>query len=208
MTGIFDHECLHDTPCQAVEVEFSLPDAGWIRCRVKPLHEVYAISRTYIWGGFARLLEWLEQIAGGAQAATWRVDEEGRCSRLQFYGGDGSVDDRCDYLLHFQSRESIRRIRGVAVERRQLVESFYRAFRATVEDPRYDLREWEAHPQFYKLDEMEDEEYTVAHAFRPFGGEFLRELRSPRLEAWLSGETDRDKQLSLFPEPASRNRYM
>lgn len=197
---IFDYECIHATPVQVVKVEFSLPKAGWVRCRVIPLHDKFAISCTYIWSPFGKLLTWLEQIADGSDACTWLVDQEGSCSRLQFLGGSASVDDRTDYLLHVQSAESLHRIRGMAVQRRQLVDGFYRGFRAMADSPDYSPREWDAHPEFHRLNDMEDHEYTAAMRAFPYGGEPLRPLRSPRVEAWLADEGTEDPQLSLFPD--------
>lgn len=195
MTQIFDHETENDTEEAKLAVDFTLPKAGWVRVRVRPLHELHAISCTYLWDPFVRMIEWLEQIADGSPAATWSVDQEGSVSRLQFFGG--CVDDRADYLLHIQSdHRGIARVRAVKVDRRQLVEAFYRGFRRMTDDPGYSPREWDAHPQYRWLNEMDDEEYDQACREYPYGGHWPRSLKSARLESYLSREADR--QLELF----------
>ena len=190
---IFDYECPHDTPVQAMMVEFSVPKRGWVNCHIAPLNNLFAISCTYIWSPFGRLLTWLEQISDGSDACTWLVDQERRCSRLQFFGGSKSVDDRTDYLLHIVSAKTPYPIRGVTVERRQLVESFYSGFRAMIESPAYSPREWDAFPQFHLLNDMDDDEYTSAMRALPYGGEPLGPKRSPRVEAWLAQETGQSR---------------
>lgn len=204
MSTILNYECPHPTPVQPIKVEFSLPKSGWIRCRVIPLHERFAISCTHIWSPFGRLLRWLEQIADGSDACTWLVDQEGSCSRLQFYGGARSVGDRADYLLHIVSADTLYQIFEVAVERRQLVESFYSGLRALADSPDYSPREWEVHPHLRLLDDVDDDAYDAAMQAFPYGGEPLREMRSPRLEAWLSEEDMEGRQLSLFPNGVLR----
>lgn len=200
MSVVVDFEHLHNMPVQPLDVDFTLPEAGWILCRVRPLHSAFEISCTYIWSPFERFLQWLEQIADGSCSATWCVDEEGSCARLHFFGGRESVDDQVDYLLHVRSSETLNRIFGVAVERRQLVDSFYRGFRAMAGSPEYAPREWDHHPQIHRLEEMEDDEYEAALHTHPYDGEPLRELRSPRVEAWLEEQAGPAAQLSLFPD--------
>jgi len=197
MSDIFDHLTEDRTSLYPICVEFSLPDAGWIWLKIKPLHELYGVSCTYIWDPFPHMLAWLGEIADGCDAATWQVNEEGHSSRLQFYGGAGCIDDRAEYLLHIQTHhDGIYRVRGVKVERRQLVEAFYRSFRAMAESPDYVPREWEAHPQFELLDEMDDEEYTIEYNKFPYGGQNLRELTSPSIEAYLAAGSTGDQQTS------------
>lgn len=181
-----DVEFPEDFTAKPLQVEFTLPKAGWINCRVRPLHEKFAISCSYIWDPFPRFIAWLEAIAAGSDSATWLVDQEGSCSRVQFYGGASSIDDKSDYILHLRSYESLERIRGAKVERRQVVESFYQAFRAMAESPDYPPRQWEAHPDYDRLDDLEDEEYTAAVAAFPYRGHNLRALRSDLIEAYLA----------------------
>ncbi|KRA79745.1 hypothetical protein [Altererythrobacter sp. Root672] len=171
---------------------FTAPNAGWIRLRIEPLHDLYAISCTHIYDPFDDLVVWLEQIASGSAAATWCVNQEGSVSRLQFYGG--VVDDRADYLLHVQSdKQGIARIRGVRVVRSQLVESLYCSFRLMADDPNYQAREWEAHPQFQLLDDLGDDEYTREIRRFPYSGRNLREVTSATLAAYLSENDDPDQ---------------
>jgi hypothetical protein len=194
MTAIFDHTCPHLTLQQALKVEFTLPKWGWIRCRLHPLHELYAISCTHIWDPFGDMIHWLEQIADEHEAATWSINQEGDCSRLQFYGANGTIDDPSDYLLHIQTSGSIDRVRGVKVDRRQLVSSFYLAFRAMVEDPAYSARHWECHPDFDLFDDMDDEAYDAAINAHPYRGLALRTLRSPTIEEHLKRWTEAEPQ--------------
>ena len=188
MSEVFDHQHEGNTPLQALEVEFLAPKAGWIWLRIKPLHELYAISCTYIWDPFSRMLAWLEEIAEGSSAATWHIDQEGSLSRLQFYGGDRTIDDKSDYLLHVQmDSRGIARVRGAMIERRQLIESFYWSYRAMTQRPDYIPREWEAHPDYRSVHDIEDdEEYLRENAKFPYGGASLRALTSERLEAYLT----------------------
>lgn len=198
MTQIFDHQTELATPKHALEVDFTLPQSGWVRVRVKPLHELYAISCSYIWDPFKRMIEWLEQIAGGCAAAAWHINQEGSCSRLQFYGGATSAGDCSDYLLHLRSNEDgIDRIRAVKVERFQMVESFYRGFRLMADDPAYSPREWDIHPQYRWVEDMEDEEYDRARQAHPYDGYWLRSLTSSAIESYLA--KDAERQLHLFP---------
>jgi hypothetical protein len=181
-----DQEFDEDFTTHDLGVEFSPPSAGWIDCRIRPMHELFAIKCSYIWDPFERFIGWLEAIASGSDAATWLVDQEGSCSRVQFYGGASSVDDPADYLLHLRSYGSLERVRGVRVERRQLVDSFYSAFRAMADSSDYAPREWERHPDYASLESMEDDEYNAAlHAF-PYGGNNLRKMRSSLVEAYLA----------------------
>ena len=100
MTHVHDQELDLTEPAVILEVEFSLPDAGWIYCRGKPLHHEYAIYCTHIYDPFKSFIAWLEQIAAGADAATWAVCEEGSVSRLQFYSEQGPAEgDEADFLL-------------------------------------------------------------------------------------------------------------
>lgn len=180
-----DQEFDEDFTTHVLTVEFSLPSAGWIDCRIRPLHEHFAINCSYIWDPFKRFIAWLEAIASGSDAATWLVDQEGSCSRVQFYGGTETHGDRADYILHLVSYETLSRIRGARVERRQLVESFYNAFRAMADSSDYAPREWERHPDYASLESMEDDEYNAAFQAFPYGGYNLREMRSPTVEAYL-----------------------
>ncbi len=181
-----DQEFDEDFTAHDLAVEFSLPKAGWIRCRIHPIHEFFAISCTYIWDPFKDFIAWLEAIASGSDSATWLVDQEGSCSRVQFYGGGSSVDDKADYILHLRSYGSLERLRGVRVVRRQLVEGFYTAFRAMADSPDYLPREWEGHPDYASLEELDDDDYNAAMQAFPYGGHNLRELRSPTVEAYLA----------------------
>lgn len=167
-------------------VDFMLPNAGWIHCRIRPLHEKFAISCTHIWDPFREFIAWLEAIAGGSDSATWLVDQEGSCCRLQFYGGSSSIDDKADYIVALSSYGSLERVRGARIERRQLIEGFYTAFRAMADSPDYQPREWERHPDYPSLDIEDDDEYTAAVRAFPYGGCNLRELVSPTLEAYLA----------------------
>lgn len=181
-----DQEFDEDFKTHDLAVEFSLPRAGWIHCRIRPIHELFAISCTYLWDPFKDFIGWLEAIASGSDSATWLVDQEGSCSRVQFYGGASSFDDKSDYILHLRSFGSLGRIRGMRVERRQLVESFYTAFRAMTDSPDYSPREWERHPDYPSLDIEDDDEYEAAVRAFPYGGYNLREMRSPSVEAYLT----------------------
>lgn len=197
MPQVFDHQSDYATIKAALEVDFTLPVAGWVKLRIRPLHEKFAVACTCIWDPFVRMIEWLEQIAQGCDAATWYVDEEGSASRLQFYGGAGKVDDRSDYLLHIRSdNEGIDRVRGVKVDRYQLVESFYRGFRKMADDPAYEPHECDAHPHFYRMDDMDWEEYDRAYQANPFDGYWLRDLTSRTIEDYLNASDAR--QLDLF----------
>ncbi len=198
--SIFDHECLHRTPQQSLEVDFTLPKSGWIWCRVKPLHDLYALDCTDIWDPFGDMINWLEEIADDSKAASWCISHEGHCSRLQFFGGNASIDDRSDYLFHVQTSGSIDRVRGVRVDRCQLVASFYGAFRAMADDPAYSPREWDRHPHLQLIEELDEEAFDTEWAKQPYGGLPLRTLRSPVIEAWLNEMWDSDRQLPLFPE--------
>jgi len=195
---IFDHECQHLTSLQPLEVAFTLPDAGWIWGRVRPLHQLYGLPCSYIYDPFGEMMSWLEQIADGAMAATWRINHEGHCSRLQFYGGRGTGEDCSDFLFHIQTDPAITRVRGVEVSRRQLVESFYRGFRAMADDPAYSPHEWDRHPHYRSIHDIEDdEEYEAAYATHPYNGLPLRRLTSPGIEVWLSEGASVDRQLAF-----------
>ena len=54
------------------------------------------------------------------------------------------------------------------------------------ESPDYAPRQWEAHPDYDRLDDLEDEEYTAAAAAFPYRGHNLRALRSDLIEAYLA----------------------
>jgi len=192
MADIFDHALEGSTPLQALEVEFSEPNAGWISVRVKPLHELFAISCSYIWDPFRAMIAWLEEIADGKDSSTWRVNEEGRFGHLQFYGGGSSAVLEGDYLLHVQTDDrGLARVRGARVKRRQLVESFYSSFRAMTESPTYTPREWEHHPDYSKVEDIEDEEeYDRAKRSFPHTGRNLRTLTSDHIEAYLASSAE------------------
>lgn len=72
-----DQEFEHDLKAHDLAVEFSLPSAGWIHCLIRPTHELFAISCTYICDPFRGFIAWLEAIASGSYSATWLVDQEG-----------------------------------------------------------------------------------------------------------------------------------
>ena len=186
MSNRFDQEYDLNVGLTTLEVDFSLPSGGWVRCRIRPLHEKYAISCTHIYDSFERFIQWLEAIASGASAATWLVQQEGSCSRIQFYGATRGFDDNTDFLVHIISDTAIDRVRGTAVERRQLVESFYSGFRALGDHSDYSPREWDLHPEWQQLEEMDDAEYTEAMQFRPYGGLPLQSLRSTLVEEYLA----------------------
>jgi hypothetical protein len=205
-TPIFDHECEHWTSLQALEVDFTLPKAGWIFGRIRPLHQLYGLSCSYIHDPFGEMIAWLEQIAGGAEAATWRINQESCLSRVQFYGGRGWFGDGNDYLFHIGTGPAIERVRGVEVSRRQVVESFYRGFRAMADNPAYTPREWDRHPHYYALEEIEDDaDYEAAMSAYPYAGLPLRTLTSAAIEAWLNDDLDEERQLSLSLERPTRS---
>jgi hypothetical protein len=189
MQKIFDHQSETPTANTPIEAEYTLPDAGWICLRIRPLHELYAVHCSYIRGPFAGMMRWLEEIAQGNDAATWCIDEEGTLSRLQFYSGSLQIGDHADFLLHVQSDDlGITRVRGVHVDRRQLVESIYRAFRAMAENPAYSASEWEAHPRYPHFDDMTEAECDEAMRAFPYGGSNLRKLKSSVIEEYLALE--------------------
>ena len=191
MPNIFDHSHDQAIPLQELEVHFRSPEAGWVHIRIIPLHELYAIHCSYIWDPLPDMIAWLEQIAGGDTDAVWFVDQEGDASRLQFYAARDRTDGPGDFLLHIQTDDhGITRIRGVRVDRRQLVEAFYRAFRAMTEHADYRPREWEMHPDFATLDDLDDEAYCREHSRFPYGGANLRDLKSTLLEAYLAGANE------------------
>lgn len=186
MSSQFDQDYDLNPGRAKLEVDLTLPSAGWVWCRIRPLHEKYAIFCTHICDSFEGFIKWLEDIASGAPAATWLVQQEGSCSRVLFYGASGSFDDATDFLLHVISNIAIDRIRGVAVERRQVVESFYGGFRAMAASPDYSEREWDSHPDWSRFEDMDDVEYTEAMQFRPYGGIPLQSLHSTLVEEYLA----------------------
>lgn len=189
MSRIFDHAADEGTDLQELGVHFTTPEAGWVRLKITPLHELYALSCTNIWDPFPSMIEWLERIAGGFSEATWTVNQEGSLARLQFYAGCELDEGRGDFLLHVQTdHRGIARIRGVRVGRRQLVGAFYPAFRVMVERPDYQARDWEMHPQFALLDDLDDDEHAREISRFPYGGSDLRALTSATLEAYIAGQ--------------------
>lgn len=196
MSVIFDHMCDSATMKAELAVEFSVPVSGWVSLWIHPLLHTSCIYCSEVWDPFEDFIEWLEQIASGALTATWCINQEGLCGRLQFYGA--TVDDCNDYLLHIRSnRDGLNHVTGISVERRQLIESFYRAFRIMTLDPDYEAREWEPHPLFPLTEKCDEEEYDEAWAAYPFCGVRLRELTSPVIETYLSDEPDRQMALDL-----------
>lgn len=167
-------------------VKFTFPEAGWINCQVSPLHDKPEIFCSHIYDPFTGFLAWLELIAAGSEAATLRVNEEGSISRLQYYCqlGDFEGDD-AHFLLHIQTEDTVGDVKGVRVERRQLVEAFYQAFRAMASDPAYVRREWEIHPDVTDWEALDEDAYDEARGAFPFEGGPLQPLRSDAIEQYL-----------------------
>ena len=188
---IFDSDWMQPAAPQALDVEFTVPEAGWIWGCVKPLHDLPALACSHIYDPFAAMISWLEQIIAGADAATWLINHENHVSRLQFYGGLKLAGDESDHLLHIQSDQTIKRVRAVAVRREQLVKAFYRGFRDMAEDPSYDPPQWDRHPDYHSVHDIEDDEtFRVAKAAYPFSGSPLRELTSSTIEVRLGGNAE------------------
>ncbi|QZP09141.1 hypothetical protein [Caenibius sp. WL] len=204
MTYIFDHTTDIETTLEELDVKFTCPNAGWVRLMIKPLHKTRGIDCSYVFDPFPEMIEWLEQIASGARTATWEIDEEGQTSHLQFYAAPQTFGkEPGNLLLHMQSSDGgILRIRGTRVDRRQLVESVYRTFRTMTADPAYLPREWEMHPQFHLLDDLdeEEEEYEREREKFPYTGHNLRQLTSVVVENYLAERADSDRQLTLFSQ--------
>lgn len=95
---------------------------------------------------------------------------------------------------------AILRIRGIRVDRRQLVGSIYRAFRAMTTDPDYHPCEWEIHPQSYLLGDFDDEEYELEYSKFPYTGCNLRQLTPRIVKSYLTEDADPERQLSLFDQ--------
>lgn len=170
-----------------LSVRFSLPQAGWVNVEVPPLHEGWEIRCSEVFDPMPDLLEWLEKIAAGSPAATWSIDEEGFYSQLHFVGIPHSPSDPDTYLLHIQTNcNGLLRIRGVKVERRVLVASFYRGLRTMAEDPAYSPREWDIHPEFERFDDMDEEEYDEAYRAHPYSGTPIHTLRSKSIEDYIA----------------------
>jgi hypothetical protein len=123
-------------------VSVSAPTAGWIGLHVAPLDEAVAIVCTYLDDPFPEMIAWLEKIATGDNEAIWTIDEEGATVRLIWLESRG-WGDRCEHLLFCRTWWEDLTTAGLRVTRRDVVEKFYRAFRAMAERDDYDPDQWE-----------------------------------------------------------------
>ena len=126
------------------------------------------------------------------------VCQRGRLSRLQFYSGENDLKNDADFLLQIQSSDTLDRVRGSKIDRRQLVEAFYNAFRAMAEDPAYIPREWDFNPEI-DWDKLDEDAFDEARETNPFGGLPLQSLRSHIVEQYLGMAPPAGQSRTPFP---------
>lgn len=182
-------------------VRFSVPDAGWIRMAIAGLEKGGGeIACTYIADPFPAMIEWLEAIVAGKEAAVWVIPDEGATNvltfvRRNFLGADG--DHLCVHRIGWDE--------AVVLEwpTDELVRDFYTAIRTMVAQPDYVPREWEwsfdwrACDTALGEDQVPIEVYDAVLEANPYDGANLRQLRSAVVEEYLSGE-EAGRQGNLF----------
>jgi hypothetical protein len=175
------------SPRDPVGLRFIECDAGWINFTVDALVvSSDVIAATHLEDPFPNMMRWLEAIADGADCASWAIPQEGTSARLIFVAEhSGWLGGGSDRLIHIDEGSELYGFATVAVDRRALVQEFYRTFRQFVGGVRYIPLQWEPPPlpEGRTLDDLSEEEEP---SYYGYDGDNLRALVSPKLEAYLA----------------------
>ncbi len=182
-----------------LKVKFSPPDYGWIDMTIPPLTDDRSIHCSFVFDPFPGLIDWLEEIATGAQYSVWSVDEEGVLARFIFLGKTPFrfSEEKDNLVLCRSGSEGIIRMGSIAVERVEVVRQIYGAFRTMTARKNYNPRHWELHPRWHEIDQDDEEACDAARADWPFDGYCLRTLRSHVVENFLENAGQEDPQIEL-----------
>lgn len=123
---------------EQVKVIFQECDAGWIFFSVAAGSQSVDCRASEVFDPFPKLVAWLEAIAGGTQASSFIVDEEGREKEFKALGGHGG-----SLRLRIEDRDTHNVLLEAVVDRRQCVGEFYHTLRAFAESPAYVPAQWE-----------------------------------------------------------------
>lgn len=199
----------------SLAIEFGLPDAGWIFFKCLPLTD-YVTASCYE-DPFPAMIAWLESIVDGADVARWSIGQEGSvadfiCSNAHSQGFD-SVEAQLIYVgassmyggSDPQSAPYL--FSAVTCPVKELVHTFYGAFRAMAEHPKFDRREWLSSIDaggYRDVDLLVSEPSAALEEHPswknwPWGwqGVDLQTLRSAKIEAFLSGQRPEQRQLHM-----------
>lgn len=172
-----------DTP---FNVEFSIPDYGWIKLRIPSMIGENQIDCSETDDPFDDFFLWLEAIAGGADTASWQIGEEGCTSHFCFFGKHWIGDDIEQLVLSRTNNRGVYSLTAQPVDRRDLVKQFYVAMRKMVKQPDYDPFHWEvAPPELLGDTDPADISDELREKF-PFSGVRLSVTISEAVEHYLA----------------------
>lgn len=123
---------------EQVKVIFKECDAGWIRFTVSAGSQSVDCWGSEVFDPFPKLIAWLEAIAGGTQACSFIMYEEGPEKEFKALAGDsGSL------RLMIEDTALNKVLLEAVVDRRQCVCEFYNNLRAFAKSPAYVPEQWE-----------------------------------------------------------------
>ena len=129
------------------EIVFDPPELGCLDFSVPPLTVGWKVCGTHLDDPFPGMIEWLEQIVGGADVARWLVGEEGSVAQFVFLAHSRLYIDEVAaqlVLLRCNKDGEIFSLHSCPVTRHGVVRGFYEAFRSYIDSDRYQADHWEA----------------------------------------------------------------
>lgn len=132
---------VEDKHIEQISIEFHTVEAGWLRFTMNVGEQSFSDSFSYVFDPLPHLKAWLEAISLGVQQTSFIYNNEGQEFKFNFDAPSWNINRLSIYNVYNPSKDN-QSINAI-VDRKQMVEAFYKALLKFAHSEKYERRQWE-----------------------------------------------------------------